>query len=53
MKFYDVDNTNSNLVNSNQTDEEGFGSGADGQGFNPKFGKKKNKAINWTFEEAK
>jgi replicative DNA helicase len=53
MKFYDVDNSNSELVNSNQTEEEGFGSGSDGQGFNPKFGKKKNKVVNWTFEEAK
>ena len=53
MKFFDVDNTNTNLVNSNQTEEEGFGSGSDGMAFNPKFGKKKNKAINWTFEEAK
>jgi hypothetical protein len=53
MKFYDVDNTNSNLVNSNNTDEEGYGSGSDANTFNPQFGKKKNKAINWTFEEAK
>jgi replicative DNA helicase len=53
MKFFDVDNTTSNLINSNQTEEEGFGSGSDGMAFNPQFGKKKNKAINWTFEEAK
>jgi len=53
MKFFDVDNTNVDLVNANQTEEEGFGSGSDGQAFNPKFGKKKTKAINWTFEEAK
>jgi hypothetical protein len=52
MKFYDVDNTNNNLVNSNNTEEEAYGSGFDGQAFNPKFGKKKNKAVNWTFEES-
>ena len=53
MKFYDVDNTNNNLVNSNNTDDEGVGSGYDGQAFNPAFGKKKNKAVSWTFEDAK
>jgi hypothetical protein len=53
MKFFDVDNTNNNLINANNTDEEAFGSGSDGQAFNPQFGKKKNKAINWTFEGAK
>jgi hypothetical protein len=53
MKFYDVDNSNNNLVNSNNTDDEGVGSGYDGQAFNPAFGKKKNKAVNWTFEGAK
>lgn len=53
MKFFDVDNNSADLVNANQTDEEAFGSGSDGQAFNPKFGKKKNKPINWTFEEAK
>jgi len=53
MKFYDVDNTSNNLVNANNTDDEGVGSGYDGQAFNPAFGKKKNKAVNWTFESAK
>ena len=53
MKFYDVDNSSNNLVNANNTDDEGLGSGYDGQAFNPAFGKKKNKAINWTFESAK
>jgi hypothetical protein len=52
MKFYDVDNTSNNLVNANNTEEEGYASGSDGQSFNPKFGKKKNKAVNWTFEES-
>jgi hypothetical protein len=52
MKFFDVDNSNNNLVNSNNTEEDGFGSGSDAQTFNPKFGKKKNKVVNWTFEEA-
>jgi replicative DNA helicase len=53
MKFYDVDNSSNNLVNANNTDDEGLGSGYDGQAFNPAFGKKKNKAVNWTFESAK
>ena len=53
MKFYDVDNTSNNLVNANNTDDDGVGSGYDGQAFNPAFGKKKNKAVNWTFEGAK
>jgi len=53
MKFYDVDNTSNNLVNANNTDDDGVGSGYDGQAFNPAFGKKKNKAVNWTFESAK
>jgi len=47
-----VDNSNNNLVEANNTDEEGFGSGSDGQAFNPMFSKKK-KAINWSFEGAK
>jgi hypothetical protein len=41
MKFYDVDNSSNNLVNANNTDDEGVGSGYDGQAFNPAFGKKK------------
>jgi replicative DNA helicase len=53
MKFFDVDNGNNNLVNSNNTDEEGFGSGFDGASFDPQFGKKKNKVVSWTFEETK
>jgi replicative DNA helicase len=53
MKFYDVDNSNSNLINANNTDEEVLGSGFDGKAFDPQFGKKKNKAVNWTFEGAK
>lgn len=53
MKFYDVDNANNNLVNSNNTGEEGFGSGFDGSTFDPQFGKKKNKVVSWTFEETK
>jgi len=53
MKFFDVDNGNNNLVNSNNTDEEGFGSGFDGSSFDPQFGKKKNKVVSWTFEETK
>jgi replicative DNA helicase len=52
MKFFDVDNSNNDLVNSNNTDENGFGSGSDEKTFNPKFSKKKNKAVNWSFEEA-
>ena len=53
MKFYDVDNANNNLVNSNNTGEEGFGSGFDGSTFDTQFGKKKNKVVAWTFEETK
>lgn len=53
MKFFDVENSNNNLVNSNNTDEEGFGSGFDGTTFDPQFGKKKNKVVSWTFEETK
>jgi len=53
MKFYDVDNANNNLVNSNNTGEEGFGSGFDGSTFDTQFGKKKNKVVSWTFEETK
>ena len=53
MKFFDVDNANNNLVNSNNTEEEGFGSGFDGSNFDPQFGKKKNKVVSWTFEETK
>jgi hypothetical protein len=52
MKFYDVDNSNNNLVNSNNTEEEGFGSGSDPITFDSKFGKRKNKTVNWTFEDA-
>jgi hypothetical protein len=52
MKFYDVDNSSNNLVNSNNTVDEVLGSGFDGAAFDPKFGKKKNKAVSWTFEEA-
>jgi replicative DNA helicase len=52
MKFYDVDNSSNNLVEANNTGEEGFGSGSDPIAFDPKFGKKKNKAVNWTFEDA-
>jgi hypothetical protein len=53
MKFYDVDNNNNNLINANNTDEEVLGSGSDGKAFDPQFGKKKNKVVNWTFEGAK
>jgi replicative DNA helicase len=52
MKFYDVENSNNNLVNANNTNEEGFGSGSDPLAFDSNFGKKKNKAVNWTFEDA-
>jgi hypothetical protein len=52
MKFYDVDNSSNNLVEANNTGEEGFGSGSDPIAFDPRFGKKKNKAVNWTFEDA-
>lgn len=53
MKFFDVDNSNNNLVNANNTEEEGFGSGSDGKAFDPQFSRKKKKAVNWTFEDAK
>jgi replicative DNA helicase len=52
MKFYDVDNSNNNLVNSNNTEEEGYGSGSDSITFDPRFGKRKTKTVNWTFEDA-
>jgi replicative DNA helicase len=52
MKFYDVDNTNNNLVNSNNTDEEAYGSGSDVKTFDTRFGRKKTKAVNWSFEDA-
>jgi replicative DNA helicase len=52
MKFFDVENSNNNLVNANNTDEEGFGSGSDPITFDSKFSKRKNKVVNWTFEEA-
>lgn len=52
MKFYDVDNTNNNLVNSNNTDEEAYGSGSDVKTFDARFGRKKAKAVNWSFEDA-
>jgi replicative DNA helicase len=52
MKFYDVENSNNNLVNANNTDEESFGSGSGPLVFSDNFGTKKNKAVNWTFEDA-
>lgn len=52
MKFYDVENSNNNLVNANNTNEESFGSGSGPLVFSDSFGIKKNKAVNWTFEDA-
>jgi replicative DNA helicase len=51
MKFYDVENSNNNLVNANNTDEESFGSGSGPLVFSDNFGTKKNKAVNWVFED--
>jgi len=52
MKFYDVENSNNNLVNANNTNEESFGSGSGPLVFSDDFGIKKNKAVNWVFEDA-
>jgi replicative DNA helicase len=52
MKFYDVENSNNNLVNANNTNEESFGSGSGPLVFSDDFGVKKNKAVNWVFEDA-
>ena len=52
MKFYDVENSNNNLVNANNTNEESFGSGSGPLVFSDNFGIKKNKAVNWVFEDA-
>jgi replicative DNA helicase len=52
MKFYDVENSNNNLVNANNTDEESYGSGSGPLVFSDNFGIKKNKAVNWVFEDA-
>jgi replicative DNA helicase len=52
MKFYDVENSNNNLVNANNTNEESFGSGSGPLVFSDSFGIKKNKAVNWVFEDA-
>lgn len=52
MKFYDVENSNNNLVNANNTNEESFGSGSGPSVFLDSFGIKKNKAVNWVFEDA-
>jgi replicative DNA helicase len=52
MKFYDVENSNNNLVNANNTDEESYGSGSGPLVFSDSFGIKKNKAVNWVFEDA-
>lgn len=52
MKFYDVENSNNNLVNANNTNEESFGSGSGPSVFSDSFGIKKNKAVNWVFEDA-
>lgn len=51
MKFYDVENSNNNLVNANNTDEESYGSGSGPLVFSDSFGIKKNKAVNWVFED--
>jgi replicative DNA helicase len=51
MKFYDVENSNNNLVNANNTDEESYGSGSGPLVFSDDFGIKKNKAVNWVFED--
>jgi len=51
MKFYDVENSNNNLVNANNTNEESFGSGSGPLVFSDSFGIKKNKAVNWVFED--
>lgn len=51
MKFYDVENSNNNLVNANNTNEESFGSGSGPLVFSDDFGIKKNKAVNWVFED--
>jgi predicted ATP-dependent serine protease len=52
MKFYDVENSNNNLVNANNTDEESYGSGSGPLVFSDDFGIKKNKAVNWVFQDA-
>jgi replicative DNA helicase len=52
MKFYDVENSNNNLVNANNTNEESYGSGSGPLVFSDNFGIKKNKAVNWVFEDA-
>jgi len=52
MKFYDVENSNNNLVNANNTNEESYGSGSGPLVFSDDFGIKKNKAVNWVFEDA-
>jgi len=52
MKFYDVENSNNNLVNANNTDEESYGSGSGPLVFSDSFGIKKNKAVNWVFQDA-
>jgi replicative DNA helicase len=52
MKFYDVENSNNNLVNANNTNEESFGSGSGPLVFSDDFGIKKNKALNWVFQDA-
>jgi replicative DNA helicase len=51
MKFYDVENSNNNLVNANNTNEESYGSGSGPLVFSDDFGIKKNKAVNWVFED--
>jgi replicative DNA helicase len=52
MKFYDVENSNNSLVNANNTNEESYGSGSGPLVFSDNFGIKKNKAVNWVFEDA-
>jgi hypothetical protein len=52
MKFYDVENSNNSLVNANNTNEESYGSGSGPLVFSDDFGIKKNKAVNWVFEDA-
>jgi replicative DNA helicase len=51
MKFYDVENSNNSLVNANNTNEESYGSGSGPLVFSDNFGTKKNKAVNWVFED--
>ena len=48
MKLTDVESKEQNLIESNQTEDDGYGTGFDGKKFDDKFKAAKDKISEWT-----